>query len=505
MPTLSGPDNFNGQFSVAADGTISLTTPPFSAAGGTISPGPVIINANAPSPPTAGGLLELHGANGASPITVLATYGGPGAHYFRRYNGTAAAPTPILNGQSIGSITAQGKTSASVANAASLTMEATEDWTGSTTGARFKFTTIATGSNSLMDRVRIGAGVVIGNPAPDPGQGGLVLNQNAASLPVSINSGGTIFTAFSGDGQAAYIATVSNTLPSFLTRGYAGTAAAPMASPNGSAFGQLQMQGFNGTTFAGGALINGIATEAWTGTANGARLNFMTVAPGTTVMAERMTILGNGNVGIGTTTPGAAVEVMTNVVTSSSLISQSWTWAADPVNWRLALQQRSTGSAIAYDFLSRFGTSTEVPMLTFVDLNVGINALAPTSKLHVNGACANVSGAWTTISDASVKQDVAPYTRGLAAIVALKPVQFRYAKGTPFAEAEKPSRQLFGLIADEVKPHVPEIVGTTKATVGKKEGVELSTLEPGNLIYALINAVKELNAKVAALESATVH
>jgi hypothetical protein len=141
----------------------------------------------------------------------------------------------------------------------------------------------------------------------------------------------------------------------------------------------------------------------------------------------------------------------------------------------------------------------------YSDAGVGLGVALQITRS--NGACANTSGSWTTISDASVKQNVQPYTRGLDAIVALNPVEFRYAAGTPFAEIDKPSRQLFGLIADEVKPHVPEIVGTTTATVGKKEGVELSTLEPGNLIYALINAVKELNdqgkemrAKVAALE-----
>jgi hypothetical protein len=68
------------------------------------------------------------------------------------------------------------------------------------------------------------------------------------------------------------------------------------------------------------------------------------------------------------------------------------------------------------------------------------------------------------------------------------------------SEGNKPSRLLFGLIADDVKPHVPEIVGTTTATIGKKEGVELSTLEPGNLIYALINAVKELKSDLDALK-----
>ena len=113
---------------------------------------------------------------------------------------------------------------------------------------------------------------------------------------------------------------------------------------------------------------------------------------------------------------------------------------------------------------------------------------------------ANISGAWTVISDRAMKveESIKPYTRGLEAILRLNPVEFRYIAGSPFAEADKPSRQLFGLLADEVEPIVPEIVGSTTATVaGKEQSVD--TLEPGNLIYALINAVKELSARVSEL------
>jgi len=114
--------------------------------------------------------------------------------------------------------------------------------------------------------------------------------------------------------------------------------------------------------------------------------------------------------------------------------------------------------------------------------------------------CANVSGAWTTISDPALKENVSPYKRGLEAIVELEPVLFQYRAGTPFATVDAPSDVLIGLMADQVAPHVPEIVGSQTATIGKEER-EIQTLEPGLLVFALINAVKELSAKVAALEA----
>jgi hypothetical protein len=207
----------------------------------------------------------------------------------------------------------------------------------------------------------------------------------------------------------------------------------------------------------------------------------------TTNGAERMRIDNTGNVGIGTATPG------TNKL---SVVNTTPGW--------FAAKFTSPNTTPSAGVLINAGTGVAGDYALLIQ-----NAPATVNLMWVlgNGSCANTSGAWTTVSDAQVKQDIAPYRRGLEAILKLSPVEFRYAPNTPMSEGNKPSRLLFGLIADEVKPHVPEIVGTTTATVGKKEGVELSTLEPGNLIYALINAVKELNdqgkemrAKVAALE-----
>jgi hypothetical protein len=118
-----------------------------------------------------------------------------------------------------------------------------------------------------------------------------------------------------------------------------------------------------------------------------------------------------------------------------------------------------------------------------------------------SGACANTGGTWTALSDGSLKQGVRPFERGLKALEALRPISFRYRPGTPFASHDEPSARLLGLIAQDVAPHVPEIVGSMTVEVDG-ESRKVGTLEPGNLVYLLINAVKELAAKVAALEAA---
>jgi hypothetical protein len=128
---------------------------------------------------------------------------------------------------------------------------------------------------------------------------------------------------------------------------------------------------------------------------------------------------------------------------------------------------------------------------------------APQFRFQIDsaGATFNTTGTWSVISDASLKvqESIEPYERGLEALMALNPVMFQYAAGTPFAKEDEPSAPLVGLLAHEVEPHIPEMCGTTTVTIGEEER-EIQTLSPGDLTYVLVNAVKELAARVEELE-----
>jgi hypothetical protein len=124
-------------------------------------------------------------------------------------------------------------------------------------------------------------------------------------------------------------------------------------------------------------------------------------------------------------------------------------------------------------------------------------ALTETARFSDSGSCLNTSGSWSTLSDASLKTGVTSYERGLEAILALRPVSFVYTEKSPFADGTV----RFGLVAQEVEPHVPEAVGRIAPPALDKDAVELLTLDPTHMVYVLINAVQTLAQRLIQVEA----
>jgi hypothetical protein len=113
-------------------------------------------------------------------------------------------------------------------------------------------------------------------------------------------------------------------------------------------------------------------------------------------------------------------------------------------------------------------------------------------------------GSWAAISDARLKEDIHPYTRGLAELRALRPVRYKYKKEYWAAS----DRHFTGLIAQEVQDVVPEMVHPYKFQAIGDKLIDVLAVDPSDLTYMLINAVKELDAenqqlkaRLAAIES----
>lgn len=141
----------------------------------------------------------------------------------------------------------------------------------------------------------------------------------------------------------------------------------------------------------------------------------------------------------------------------------------------------------------------------FVDpatARIGIGTTVPQQALDVNGGtvrCGALAGGGGgtlvadangvigfNFSDASLKTDIAPLSRGLDDVLRLKPVTFRWKDRTRFGGTEN-----FGLIAQEVAEVFPNIVDMN----GDK-----ARLDYVKLIPVLVKSIQDLSAKVAELQ-----
>jgi Chaperone of endosialidase len=96
-------------------------------------------------------------------------------------------------------------------------------------------------------------------------------------------------------------------------------------------------------------------------------------------------------------------------------------------------------------------------------------------------------------SDIRLKTDVEPVGNALDLVEALEGVYYR--------KIAEPERRQVGLIAQDVRAIFPEVVFETADQ--NDDGEAILGIEYGKLVPVLINAIKELSAKVATLEGVT--
>lgn len=150
-------------------------------------------------------------------------------------------------------------------------------------------------------------------------------------------------------------------------------------------------------------------------------------------------------------------------------------------------------------------------------------------SLYVNNALINTfanaaykpgGGPWLDYSDARIKTVVDYYTNGLDTVKALEPVRYTFKgndvplNSTASAPAGQPDPnsshyqsaqagiQFTGLIAQDVEAIMPEMVKQTGAQIDGVVVSDMRVLDTTSLVYCLVNACKELAARVEALEAA---
>jgi trimeric autotransporter adhesin len=194
-----------------------------------------------------------------------------------------------------------------------------------------------------------------------------------------------------------------------------------------------------------------------------------------------------GNVGIGTATPMRTLH-MSSPSVSNELIMEVQDGQSDWKKWNLFVNG-GTGNAqnLTLRILNDAGTAAMLTSMTWLaNGNVGISTSAPGYKLEVNGTAGKPGGgSWSTSSDSRLKNIEGDYARGLNDILRLRSIRFHYKPGNPRRLPSEP--QEIGFVAQEVAEVFPECV-----TEGKDGYLDFN-MHAVNV--AMVNAIKELKTQ----------
>jgi len=190
---------------------------------------------------------------------------------------------------------------------------------------------------------------------------------------------------------------------------------------------------------------------------------------------EKFTVLDNGNVGIGTTTPSSKLTVNDgNIELQSAGVTKGYFW------W-------DGVSALA------IGPGTLNNSLIFKSNNVGIGtaAAALSYTLQVNGSLGCI-GSVVNISDARFKKDVHPISDALAIVEALRGVTYNWDQ-TADPTMKLDERNHVGFIAQEVEAVLPQAVSTAS------DARQTKSVAYSEVIPVLTEAIKQQQSQIDAL------
>jgi len=225
-----------------------------------------------------------------------------------------------------------------------------------------------------------------------------------------------------------------------------------------------------------------------------------------------LTVVGNsGNVGIGTATPGARLEVNTwasvappginpilnliggyagNNTQGHSIDFHINTLGYYPASRIVSTMSTGGGGELQFHTSSWYPTTPAAARMTITSGgNIGIGTTSPSYTLHVNGS-AYSSGGWSG-SDIRWKKNINPIENALESVLILQGVNYEWRvdeyKDKNFDEGKQ-----IGLVAQDVEKVLPELVRTDN------EGYKAISYE--KLTAVLVEAIKEQQKKIAELE-----
>jgi hypothetical protein len=504
---------------------------------GTTTPTTVLEVSNANSTVTPGPTADIAATSYGENSFASLIYG-------RKARGTPAAPTAVLGGDGLGFFGGRGHTGTgfSTTSIPGMWIRAAENFTNTAQGTSIQFDTIRNGTTQAVSAMTISSfgGVGVGTMTPF---GAFEVSNSSSGLP--------------GTNMTATIISANAFGPNIFGRKARGTPAAPSAAQTFDPLAFFGGRGY-GTTGFGGAQAGMVirAAENFTDTAQGALIQFHTIPSGSTQNVVAMTLASNGNVGIGTGGPQAAVEIVrqggaeflattysggsdsgefnfTTRVARGTQAAPAAVQAGDELggfgatgygatgfgelgaglgvfaaeNWTDAAQ----GAALMFGTTPLGSNEAQVNLVVMPGGNVGIGQSfndfpTITDRLQVfgdirvgttgtNGCIKNFAGTGvvgTCASDRRFKKDITPFASVLDGFTKLQPVHY-FWRSADFPERQFGNAKNYGLIAQDVEQVLPELVATDS------DGYK--AVDYSKLPLLTIQAVKDLNTEVTDLKS----
>ena len=296
---VSRPNRFTAQNIFKAATT---TAPGFVAqATGTISGAVPAVDANAI------GLFQ--GTEAVASHVIFDSCGAPDHVFFRRTNGTYASPTAIANADVLGSLQWQGRgaTTYGTTVQAQIRAVATQAFTDAAKGTDLVFLTTFSGAAVTSTALTLNAGqATFTGTVQGTGSaitvGGIIARSSGtiAANPAGYGSSNLTIHGIAAESAAfpySMLETAGNAQGHTLAfRSSRGTYSARTACLSSDTLGVLDFGGFTGagTSLNGKAGIRALATENWSTTATGTKLEFSTTVNATLSAVVRLTIENTG-------------------------------------------------------------------------------------------------------------------------------------------------------------------------------------------------------------------
>lgn len=295
---VSRPNTFTAQNIFKA----ATTTAPalVAQATGTISAIPAV-DANA--------IAQFQGTEAVASHVVWDSAGAANHVYFRRSNGTYASPTAIASADILGSIQWQGRGATTFGSTvqAQIRAAASQAFTDTAKGTDLVFLTTATGAAVTATALTLNAvqatfaGAVQATATSITTPGGVFRSSGTISANPAGYGGSNLCAQFvpaesSAFGYTLFESAGNANAHSIAFRASRGTYSARTACLSADLIGQIDFGGYTGagTSVNGKAVVRGVASENWSTTATGTRLEFWTTPNTTLNQTVRLTIENNG-------------------------------------------------------------------------------------------------------------------------------------------------------------------------------------------------------------------